>query len=222
MKIPGLLTLIAGLVFLTCNQTNSTTLVKIQHTQNLQPDNKDKEEVQVLIRQVLKWAESKKSIDLLPALTDSKDSTCIGFDLNKHKANLDKLRETNFFASEFIENYNQIILTLDRKIKNNEFDKWNTYELPPFVFANDVDPWTLCQDIPYDKPSSWNYVEIEIVNLNNGKAEAVWKWGKLELNTSPDWKEFTYKFKAVKEDDRWKIAYMQGFDFSKVTQKEGL
>ena len=94
----------------------------------------DKEEIQNLIRHVLKWSNSKQSINLLPVLTDNKESFYIGFDLDKHKANIEKLRETNFFTTEFIENYNQIILTLDRKLHIGEFERWMVGYLPTFIF----------------------------------------------------------------------------------------
>jgi hypothetical protein len=136
--------------------------------------------------------------------------------------NLEKLNETNLFAKEFIENYNQIIQTLDRKIKSNEFDKWNIYELPTFIFANDVNPWCLCQDVPYDNPNPWDLVEVEIINLNSEKGELNWKWGKTERIAAPGWKEFTYRFKVTKENGKWKIAYLQGFDFKESTRKDGL
>ena len=179
---------------------------------------KDKVEIQNLIRQTLKWADSKNVIDILPMLTDSKDSIYIGFDLTRHETNLDKLRVTDFFANEFIENYNRIILTLDRKLKNREFEDWLVGDLPPFRFANDVNPWCACQGIPYDNPSPWGLVEIEIIEINNDKAQLIWKWGKLDSNMDSSWEKFLYKFRAVKENGKWKIAYLQEFDFDETTK----
>ena len=169
---------------------------------------------------MLTWSASKRSIDLLPMLTNPKDTSCIGFDFTKHKLNLTKLKATGFFAEAFIKNYDQIIITLDKKTKNNEFGKWYTNELPPFIFANDVDPWSLCQDVPYDKPSPWDYVEVNALNTDKGAWE--WKWGKLPSDADPSWHRFSYKFKVVKEDNKWKIAYLEGFDFKKGIQKDGL
>lgn len=177
----------------------------------------DKTEIQDLVRKMLDWAETKKSMELVPALTDSKDSLCIGFDRKKLDANLKELKSTNFFTAGFIENYKQIILTLDKKVKNKEF-KWSTDELPPFNFANDEDPWCNCQDEPYDKPSPWNLVEVTIVSQDKESGELYWNWGKLKSGTSDDWKDFTYKFKVQKQDGKWKISYLEGFDFRQGTQ----
>jgi hypothetical protein len=217
MKHIKLTTLLFGLLLFGCNQVGTkTTSVKVEKT-TISAD--DKEQIQNLIRHVLNWAETKNSIDLLPALTDSKDSIYIGFDLNKHKQNLEKLRQTNFFTTAFIENYNQLILTLDKGLRNGTYDKWLVGDLPTFTFANDANPWTMSQDLPYDKPNPFDYIEINIINTDKGEVD--WKWGKLELNSDATWKNFTYRFSVVKENDKWKIAYLIGFDFKKSTQKDG-
>jgi hypothetical protein len=130
-----------------------------------------------------------------------------------------KWKKPDYFACEFIENYNQIILTLDKKIRNNEFEQWFVGYLPNFTFANGAAPWCLCQDVPYDEPSPWDHVEIEIINFNDGKAAGIWKWGSLKPHTlHSSWEEFSYKFRAIKENNKWKIAYMQGFDFEESIQ----
>jgi hypothetical protein len=167
---------------------------------------KDKDEIQTLIRQMLKWANSKSAIDLLPIL--SKDSICVGFDFDEQNLNLEKLRKTGFFADEFIDNYKSIIQTLDKKIKNKEFEKWNIYELPTFNFANDVNPWCSCQD-----NLSWDHIEVEPIKLSNDKGELKWNWGKLDSSVDSSWKDFSYTFRVVKVDNKWKISYLQGFDY---------
>lgn len=219
-------TIILALFLFSCNHNSEhkESPVKVNTTKTLKsPEiSNDKQEIKNLIRKVLNWKEAKNSFDLLPALIDGKDSSYTGFDLEKLNANLEKLKATNYFSSGFIDNYNQIILTLDKKIRNKEFKKWLVGELPTFSFANDVDPWCLCQDVPYDKPNPWDLVEVEIINLNSKKGELYWKWGKPELNGSPDWKAFTYKFDVEKENGKWKISYLQGFDIKESTRKDGI
>ena len=92
------------------------------------------------------------------------------------------MKNTGFFEDEFIANYKKIIQTLDKKIKNKEFEAWNIYQLPTFNFANDVNPWCLCQDVPYDKPNPYDFVIVEIIHFDKDKAELNWKWGKLKEN----------------------------------------
>jgi hypothetical protein len=212
--------LILGLSGCYQNDKTQESVTKADTNSNLKtPDiSKDKQEIQNLIRKVLKWSKSKQTIDLLPVLADSKDSIYSGFDLEKHKMNLEKLKKTNFFTPGFIENYNQIILTLDNGMRKHEFE-WEVGSLPDFNFANDVDPWCLCQDWPDGKPSAWDLVEVQIINVNSEKGGLFWKWGKLDLNPDSSWKDFKYKFEVEKETGKWKISYMEGFDYKNSTSK---
>jgi hypothetical protein len=221
MKYFKLGTIIIALSLFGCSENNraKTSLSRIDSIKASIDDksskpNNDKEEIKNLIRNILGWCESKSAIRLVPVLTDSKDSVCTGFDLIALKTNLENLKTTNFFSTDFIDNYYQIILTLDKKMKNKEFSEWSTGELPPFNFANDVDPWCDCQDVPYDTPDARSLVEVHVVNLNKEDGELYWKWGKLGTDVSKDWKDFSYKFKVKKEDGKWKVSYLQGFDFT--------
>ena len=214
MKHIKLTTLIFGLLLFGCNQSDTKTALVTE--EKVSTSVNDKEQIQNLIRQVLNWADTKNSIDLLPVLTDSKDSVYIGFDLDKHKQNLDKLQQTNFFTTEFIENYNQIILTLDKGIRNGNYDQWLVGDLPTFIFANDHSPWCNCQD-----NDDWNKVEVRVIKLTDKEGELEWTWGNLSADTHSSWKEFAYKFRVVKENDKWKIVYLTGFDFKESTRKDG-
>ena len=214
MKHIKLTTLIFGLLLFGCNQSDTKTALVTE--EKVSTSVNDKEQIQNLIRQVLNWADTKNSIDLLPVLTDSKDSVYIGFDLDKHKQNLDKLQQTNFFTTEFIENYNQIILTLDKGIRNGNYDQWLVGDLPTFIFANDHSPWCNCQD-----NDDWNKVEVRVIKLTDKEGELEWTWGNLSADTHSSWKEFAYKFRVVEENDKWKIVYLTGFDFKESTRKDG-
>jgi outer membrane protein assembly factor BamB len=208
-----------GLAFISCNQNNQsapnlteTSSTNEEHSLTQKSDSKA--EIQNLVREVLKWADSERAIDLLPAVADKNDSVYIGFDLEKLKKNLERLEETNMFSKQFIENYNQIILTLDRKLKTNGFEDgpWFVGYLPPFNFASDANPWCLCQDVPYDTPVPWELVELESVD---GQTYS-WKWGGLKKGTDPSWEEFRYKFKVTQENSKWKISYLEGFAIEMV------
>ena len=128
--------------------------------------------------------------------------------MEKLKTNLEKLRETGFFATEFIENYNQILITLDRKLRNKEFEfeSWFVGDLPIFKFANGSNPWCFCQGYSESQLNG-----IEIIKLNDKSGELKCKWTE-----GSSWIDF--KFNVVKEDNKWKISYMQGFDFEEGTK----
>lgn len=214
MKYFKLTILIFGFLFSSCNQTDTKTN---SETEEKAPTSEDeKERIQNLIRKVLSWSDSKNSIDLLPILTDSKDSIYIGFNLDKHKLNLDQLRQTDFFAPEFIENYNQIILTLDNGLRNGIYEEWLVGDMPTFTFSNGHSPWCNCQD-----NDDWNKVKVRVIKLTESEGELEWTWGNLNADTHSSWKEFAYKFKVVKENDKWKVTYLRGFDFKEGTRKDG-
>jgi len=182
----------------------------------------DKEEIQKLIRNVLNWSKSNTTFQLLPILTDSANNLYVGFDLKQLNKNLIILNETGLFSKAFVENYKQIILTLDKKVRNNEFDVWEIGNLPTFRFANDVDPWSLCQDVPYDNPNPCDFVEVRIIKLDKFNGEFDWKWGKLDHNQDSGWGDFVYRFKATKENGKWKISYLKGFDYTESIRKDGV
>lgn len=205
MKHIGLVILMIGLTFSSYSQKSKTAITTENKHESV--------EIKNLIRQVLNWTDSKNSFELLPVLTDSVDSVYVGFDLEEHKQNLEKLKSAGFFATEFIDNYNQIILTLDKGLRSGEYEVWLVGNLPTFIFANGASPWCICQD-----NMDWNTVEVDIISLDNEKGELEWYWENLDPETDESWEVFKYKFRVVKEDNIWKVAYMEGFDFKEGTK----
>jgi hypothetical protein len=178
---------------------------------------KDKQEIQKLIRNLLVWAEGRKGVpDLLPFVINRQNGTVTSFDLSKLKIVDDSLKITGFFSKEFINNYNQIIQVLDRKMKDKEIAPFSTGEIPPFGFDTDADPWCDCQDVPYDNPNAYGLVDVHIIELNNESGKMYWTWGSLPKDVSPDWRTVTYKFNVTKEGGKWKISYLQGFDIKRA------
>ncbi|MCU4174828.1 hypothetical protein [Carboxylicivirga sp. N1Y90] len=176
----------------------------------------DKEGVIKLIKNVLKWANSENAIDLLPTTAAEEDTIYNGFDLVKLNKNLKYLESTNLFSIEFIENYNQLILTLDKKLKANEFyGPWYIGDAQPFYFAHHLDPWTHSQEIPHDPSVVWDLVEVK--HLQDETYQ--WVWGGLTSEHHPDWKDFSYKFKVTMENSILKISYLEGFDNVQVIKE---
>lgn len=99
MKYITLTTLFFGFLLFGCNQVDKKTISQVETNNSTSTD--DKEKIQNLIRQVLNWANSKKSFDLLPVVSDSKDSLYIGFDLRQHKQNLINLNRQTCLRQNF-------------------------------------------------------------------------------------------------------------------------
>jgi len=208
-----------------CNENSKSKVTENQdvailkaNTPALPDTTKDKQEIQKLIRNLLVWAEDRKAVpDLLPFVINRQDSTVTGFDLSKLKGVDDSLKNTGFFSKEFINNYNQIIQALDRRMKGKEIAPFSTGEIPPFGFDTDADPWCNCQEVPYDHPNAYGLVDVHIIELNSESGKLYWTWGSLPKDVSPGWKTITYKFNVTKVGGKWKISYLQGFDI-KIAQ----
>lgn len=193
-------------LFSACNEHESTGTVP--DIDAGKPTN-DTMEIKNALINAMKWAESRDGIDLLPLEMDAKDSFYVGFDMEQHRQNIKTLEQTGFFAKEFLYNYDKIILALDEKMKNNTIEKFPAGEYPPFNFSSDVNTWCLCQDSP---ENPWDNIKFDFKTLTQDKADLTWAWGE------KGWEDFSYKVKAVKENGKWKIAYLQGFDFIEATK----
>lgn len=206
--------LMFALFILACNQAEQKTAPPKQEASPIVSD--DKANLRELIRRVYEWHETKSSAyDFVP-LADNKDSAYVGLDLEKHGHRLTELKQTGLFSDRFLDNYNKIALTIDEGLKSKKL-QWLAGDGPPF--GNGADPWCNCQDVPYDSPDPWSLIDTEVVNLESDQGELNWKWGKPELNGAPGWKAFRYRFRVVKENGGWKIAYLEGFDADKFLRR---
>jgi hypothetical protein len=206
MRILASCILVIGLNFTSCNQGKQPSYIDGSSQSN------DEQQILDLVKKVLEWGDSKNSVDLLPTLTDSIDSIYIGFDLEKLKQNIIKLKNTNLFTDDFIENYNQIILTLDKGLRNGEYEQWLVGDLPTFIFANDYSPWWDGQEsFPLEKGV------IERISSDDNNGEYYFKCGSCE-----GLEYYKMRFRVSKVSFQWKISFLEGFEFKESTRKDGV
>lgn len=161
----------------------------------------DTTQIKDLVKQVLKWHDKDKHLIGFKTISNPIDSLIIGMDLIQLDKGLQKLINTDYFDKDFIDNYRMIILKIDKRIKNKEW-QWHDGELPPYANA---DPWCDCQDTPYD--NAWDKLDFQFVNIDKDKAKLNWTWG------NSDWsKDFKYEINVKKMNGVWRISYMQGFN----------
>jgi len=190
-RIPFLI-ITFGLILAGCKQADKTTASAPAQTQPPAPD--DPEQLQQLVRNLYEWQETKSvHEDFVPL---EQDSTYTGLDLPKHRQRLEELKQTGFFADSFLETYNQIGLTIDEGLKSKKL-QWLVGEMPPF--GNDANPWCNCQDFP---EQYWKTITVQQLKIEEQTARFIWTWGG----------DVAYNVQAVKEDNQWKVAYLQGFD----------
>ncbi|MFP9113646.1 hypothetical protein ACLI1A_06870 [Flavobacterium sp. RHBU_3] len=216
MKQTILATLLLASFFTACKkeETNADTtttdsIVAKPATPVAHEEDKDKEEITQLIRKTLVWADGKAP-HLLPGVLKEGDSIYSGVDFEQLQKNLELVKDTGFFAKEFIDNCDKIAKTIDKKVKANEYGPWDSREYPPFNIYSEVNPWCDCQD-----HRDWNKVKTEVVILYADRGELYWQF-ETHPGDDPSWREFSYTFRVVKEGGKWKISYLQGFDYNEA------
>lgn len=166
-------------------------------------DNKQSDSLALLklTKQLYEWQEFKsKESDFDPLQKEKTDTIYAGIDMIKHKKRLKELQETQFFSKSFIDNYNKIAVKIDKEMKTGNL-QWVIGELP--TFGNDTNFWCNCQDVP---DNFLNKIWIMNLNITDNTAAYNWSWGE----------GLVYHIKAVKENNSWKIAGMEGFDYENL------
>lgn len=167
----------------------------------------DKKEMRDLVIRLLKWHENNDVFEGFVPIYNETSRLAIGMDLKALQEALDNLTESNFFDKEFINNYSNIVTSIDKKIKNREI-VFMDGDMPPYAGAN---PWCNCQDYPYENP--WDKIDIDFISIDKSSAVLTWTWG------DSDWsKYFKYKVRAKKKNGEWRISYLEGFDFNDLTK----
>jgi len=212
MKKLKILVLTFLVVLIACNQNGQSS----QKAENTEETQQTIAEIQTIIKNVLIWSDTKESISLIPAISDSMNSFYIGLDIEKHKQNIEKLKKTDFFAAEFIDNYNQIILTIDKNLRNGTYEKWLVGDLPTFIFANDYNPWWNGQE-----SFSLDCGKVELINLTKNTGEFYFVCGA-SGESCEGMENYKMKFRVSKDAGKWRISYLEGFNYKESTRKDGV
>ncbi len=179
-----------------CNSEKETSNVANSEENEIATTTTDEEQLEQLVRMVYEWDETNSTQQDFMPIADAEDIAYIGLDMDLHNQRVTELKQTGFFTASFIENYHQLALAIDEGLKTKKLE-WIVGELPSF--GSNANPWCNCQDYPDDY---WKTMTIKVMNLENNTATFTWTWGE----------DFEYQVKAIKENDQWKISYLQGFD----------
>jgi len=159
---------------------------------------RDSLEVINSIKNVYKWHDSAK-LELLDFSVLLADSFQTGLDLPSFEKTLKAIKESHLFSNAFITNYREL-----GELINHKLTTANPKYLNEINFAyQDADPWTYFQD---DADSFWNNVIISDFSLSSDSAS--FKWHIQEKYSKTD----KYLVKLVKENKKWVVAYLDGFN----------
>jgi hypothetical protein len=199
-------TIIIALLSLTaCKQSDekATTLTTSPSTSSTQKttEKNDKTVIETLVKNMYLWND-KRSYDneFQPVV---KRNNVIGYNAESHKLFLKELRDSGYFADEFIKNIDKIWQDQNKLITDGKV-KWSKGDMGPF--AGDVNIWCGCQD----EPAEYTKIAVHFDELNNTNAKLYWNWEGF----GAEWEAIHYNMRCVKENGKWKIAYMQGWDYA--------
>ena len=164
-----------------------------------QPKNNAPYEINTLVRQLYQWHHSQSRIANFPLLDDEEKYT--GLNQPAFANRLQQLRDTHLFSTGFLNNYAQIGQEIDRRLLTGEIDYWLGDMAP---YGKDADPWTNAQDIPSE--TYWQTLRIRNLIVQKNRGSLSWLWPQ-------NFGEQAYLIGVVKENNHWRIDYMQGFDF---------
>ena len=118
MKTNALALLLMTVLCVSCNnsKTNTSTTIITEKTAG-----NDKAQIEKLIKSVNSWGGSANgSYGITYYTIDKKTGNCTGIDRKKHQLELEKLKKSDYFSTDFIENFNQIGLKQDQLIKKKK------------------------------------------------------------------------------------------------------
>ena len=200
------LTALVLLFFCACRD-NKTSVASIIDASG----SSDEKEIIALVKKMYCWQESISFKGDLLFFTKAGDSVYTGVDMMKEKKQLNILSNTGIFSEGFVANHYRIATTIDSMLRIGAFgEPWRVGDLSPF--SNDTGPWCNCQDVPVDT-AWWNEMKFGFIDIDRTKATLRWTW----IDTIFDKSKSEYTIKLVKTDGKWKIDYLQGFDYEAFT-----
>lgn len=158
-----------------------------------------------LVRKVYQWYETQSTKEEFPPIVGKKqDSLYVGIDWKGYQLRQKELLKTSFFTQFFLQNHQKIANYIDKELSGGR--EWLMGDMSPI--EPEANPWCNCQDSP---DNYWKRLKIQRLKINNNVASFDWTWGK----------KFAYHVQAQKENNIWKISYLEGFDLKKYRALDG-
>lgn len=189
-----LLLLFVGIVVVSCNTGNSTNRLQ----------SGDSVEVINLLKDIYCWHDKYQySLTDFPIII--KDSFQVGLNYDSLNRTISAIKQTNYFSSSFLDNYKKLADFVNNKLIDAHPQYLNEIN---FDFQ-DADPWTGFQDAD---PDYWN--TFKIADYKSTVDSASLKW----LIQNKDWSSPGYSVRFSKENGKWKVCYLEGFDLKRYKE----
>lgn len=162
----------------------------------------DREEITRLVKDVYKWHDTVNTHNAFRSFI--KDSMIVGYDPIGQSLYRVQMDNSGLFSTEFMDNMGRIFNKQDELLRSGEAE-WHEGDMPPFG-GSDVNPWCRCQDRPTD---DYDKINVVIEKMTADTATLYWNW----KGFGKDWEQEHYHIRVVKEKGKWKIAWMEGWDY---------
>lgn len=199
-------------LLMSCNSSGS---LKLADKEIKKYDNSDSIELTTLVRNVYEWHETKYRRNGFPfKFKLPNDSIFTGVDWDVYAKEMEVFKTTNFFSKDFFTTHRTLALSVDSSIKQATIELRNMKDGIP-LWDTGADDWCDCQDYPNEY---WKIITLNNFIYINDTVSFYWTWGNKN--------EKQYEMKAIKEDEKWRISYIQGFkhygtvaDYNKTINK---
>ena len=204
MKILKATFIVALFSIIACKKTERQTEIETTTTPAATEETteaQDKEFIDKLVKDMYTWNETRNHEHEFETVV--KDGYVIGYNIDSHKKFLQELGDSGFFAEDFIANMDKILQEQNKLLSSGKL-KWRKGDLGPF--SGDVNEWCGCQD----EPAPYTKLTTHIEDMDATTAKLYWNWEGF----GKDWAAEHYNIRTIKENGKWKIAYMQGWDYA--------
>ena len=183
-------------LLISCNGTNNQN----NKSSDNKTANKDSVELTTLVRKVYQWHMTENLVDFPYKYENPGDTIFVGIDWDVYNKNIEIFKKTNFFTDDFLLFHRTIASYIDSSIKKADI-KWRNINDGIPLWDSDADDWCACQDYP---DNYWSSLTIDSLFIKEGYAYFKWTWDT-KYNGQ-------YKVTAKREDGKWKINSLDGFN----------
>lgn len=187
-----------------CSGKKNADSTQLENTESTGEFENDSIELTDLVRKVYEWHMTVRLNDFPYKYEEPGDTLFVGIDWDKYNNTSQVLKQTDFFSQEFLDNHKKIALTVDSSIKKADKEWRNIKDGIP-IWDTDADDWCGCQDYA---DNYWEKLTLYDITISNDVASFYWAWNDQRISGT-----FAYKMTAKKENNKWRISSMQGFDY---------
>ena len=161
------------------------------------PQKTEPQKIIEVLQNMYRWHATQSGVMDFPLVDNGEKYT--GLNQAAFANRITQLQQTKIFAVDFLTAYHHLGQEIHRRLATGAMEYW-VGDMPPF--GNGASPWTNAQDTP---DQFWQQMRIQNFQIQGDRAQFTWHW-PLGYGDQPYW------VGMKKEQDQWRIRFLQGFD----------